>query len=227
VKPNALTAAVEGISANATELEKGDQSHGDEEKTTPRGSQSKQQVRLDKCQFVVACSEWMVHLFNESRRPDDVGGRLLLAPVLHWRDNPAGAAEVAIAMALLSTSDKMAKFTTWQDRFPFLDSTNVGAVHVPLSSHAPIPSVSESARKLSAEEEKHAFESKTVCADDWNTAIGSPLPLCVLGVPRTRVSGSPDFTIKFTHKGKVVFLFVAATMEKLGGSKVKTVCSLS
>lgn len=220
------TVGVEGDEDNGE-----DDGEGDESKTpntTPRGSVvggSQPGQELDTDQYVVAAGEWMVHLFQKARGDDDVGGRLLLAPLPHWRESPPGATEVAVAMALLSTGEPMSEFQSWQERFPFLVGTSLGPVLTRISSHSAIPSVSRSANKLgNKKEEEEADARKTIHPADWNTAIGSTLPHGVLGVPRTRTSASSDFTAKLNHDGRDLFLFVAVTLETAKKSKVKTVC---
>jgi hypothetical protein len=204
----------------------GDKSEVEEEGeyTTPRGSGSEPQQPLDENQYVVACGEWLLHCFQKARPLDDLGGRIFLSQIPHWREGPAGAAEIAVSSALLSTSDPVSRFTTWQDRFPFLSGTFVGPVSTPVTGTHPIPSVSMGTNKLG---QKAEIERNTINPADWNSAIGSLLPIGVLGAPRTRTSGSSDFTIKFCHQGCDVFLFVAVTLEKLTKLKVKTVIIVS
>lgn len=210
------------------EESKGDgvESEGEEEdkNTTPRGSGSELQQPLDENQYVVACGEWMLHRSQKARPLDDLGGRVFLSQFPHWREGPAGAAEIAVSSALLSTSDPVSCFTTWQDRFSFLSGTLVGPVSTPVTRAHPIPSVSMGTNKLGQEA---GSGRNTIHPEDWNLAIGSVLPIGVLGTPRSRTSGSSDFTIKFRHQGRDVFLFVAVTLEKLTKSKVKTVIIVS
>jgi hypothetical protein len=173
---------------------------------------------LDEDQYVVACGEWMVHLFQTSRSESDLGGRVLFSPLPHWREGPAGAAEVAVASALLSTGDTFGQFTTWEDRFSVLRGTLVGPVATPITEPFQIPSVTSGTSRQGGESK---IGSKTIHSDDWNSAIGTPLPVGVLGTPRTRTSSSSDFTIKFHHEGSDLFLFVAVTLEEMTAGKIR------
>ena len=175
---------------------------------------------LDEDQYVVACGEWMVHLFQTSRSESDLGGRVLFSPLPHWREGPAGAAEVAVASALLSTGDTFGQFTTWEDRFSVLRGTLVGPVATPITEPFQIPSVTSG---TSRQGDESKIGSKTIHPDDWDSAIGTPLPVGVLGTPRTRTSSSSDFTIKFHHEGSDLFLFVAVTLEEMTAGKIRAV----